>query len=106
MAHPRSIHSTIPLGVRENFSKAACRPNLCPPPPRSILALEAGFKALQSLGGMPAISTHTFALSRYLYEQLKGLRHSNRASVCEIYGDSKGWESAETQGPTGVWEWL
>lgn len=59
------------------------------------MCLKYGFDSLEELG-MDAINRHVYAVTRYLYEQLEGIRHrykwwkevsvSNGEPVVEIYG--------------------
>jgi len=52
----------------------------------SILALEAGFDLLYKGLGMRNVRDYLSDLTRYLYEGMRQLRHSNGAPVCVIYG--------------------
>jgi selenocysteine lyase/cysteine desulfurase len=67
----------------------------------SIAALRHGFNALQAVAGlsgapaattstpaavMAAINRHVTALTRFLYEELAALKHSNGKPVLEVYG--------------------
>lgn len=76
-----------------------------------IVALEAGFAALDKIGGMPAIRDHTFALARYVYAGLTALTHYNGASVVVVCTET-GYASSSVQGgivsfnllrATGAW---
>jgi molybdenum cofactor sulfurtransferase len=51
----------------------------------SIAALLPGFRSLEELK-MERIQKHVWALTRFAYEQLVGLRHSNGAPVVLLYG--------------------
>ena len=62
-----------------------------------IVALEAGFDALDRLG-MRAIRDHTFSLVRYTYARLAGMRHYNNSSAVVVCSTT-GYASAEVQGP-------
>ncbi|KAK5644280.1 hypothetical protein RI129_008125 [Pyrocoelia pectoralis] len=64
----------------------------------SIIALKHGFDTLQRLKlSMDNISCHTFSLARYVYSNLKLLRHSNRKPVAVLYHDSD-FDSINSQG--------
>lgn len=76
----------------------------------SIAELRYGFDALRSVlpkpqapgapaapyGDISPISNHVWALTRYLYEQMSAMKHSNGAPVFRIYG--KHAEGPEKQG--------
>lgn len=51
----------------------------------SIAALLPGFRSMTELG-MDRIQRHVWSLTRWAYEQLSGLRHSNGAPVVRVYG--------------------
>lgn len=51
----------------------------------SIAALLPGFRSLAELR-MDRIQQHVWALTRWTYEQLAGLRHSNGGPVVRVYG--------------------
>ncbi|KAL7496760.1 hypothetical protein ACHAWT_004907 [Skeletonema menzelii] len=53
---------------------------------RGILQLEHGFKELDALGGMKAISSHATCLAEELVFQLGKLLHDNGTPVTHIYG--------------------
>uniref|UniRef100_A0A7S3JU12 Aminotransferase class V domain-containing protein n=1 Tax=Aureoumbra lagunensis TaxID=44058 RepID=A0A7S3JU12_9STRA len=56
-----------------------------------IAALKHGFKALAHVGGPRAIEIHTEALSSYLDDRLRALKHTNGQSVVLVYGpDDRG----------------
>ncbi|KAK8817387.1 hypothetical protein WA556_003280, partial [Blastocystis sp. ATCC 50177/Nand II] len=51
----------------------------------SIACLHYGFDSMEELG-IDNINKHVYALTRYLYEQLVALHHSNGRPLVEIYG--------------------
>ncbi|KAK8799195.1 hypothetical protein WA171_005942, partial [Blastocystis sp. BT1] len=51
----------------------------------SIPCLKYGFDMIENLG-IDVINSHVYSLTRYLYEQLSSLHHSNGAELVEIYG--------------------
>ena len=51
------------------------------------MQLEYGFRALEEVGGYDAIEKHMKIVTRYLYEGLHQLRHTNGQPVMEIYGN-------------------
>lgn len=53
---------------------------------RGILQLEHGFKELDALGGMEAISSHATCLAEELVCRLGKLLHDNGTPVAQIYG--------------------
>lgn len=64
-----------------------------------ILSLLPGLEAVRALGGMARIQQHTFALTRFLHQQLRALRHgSNGAPVCVVYAPPV-LAGMEAQGP-------
>jgi molybdenum cofactor sulfurtransferase len=50
-----------------------------------IVSLAPGLARLRALG-MGRIEAHVFALTRFMHDQLAGLRHFNGAPVVELYG--------------------
>lgn len=70
----------------------------------SIIALLHGFKTLERLvppdhhrSSIQRISSHTFRLAKYLFEELRKLKYRNREPVVELYTQSN-YESVELQG--------
>mmetsp|Transcript_18112 Transcript_18112/g.27543 ORF Transcript_18112/g.27543 Transcript_18112/m.27543 type:complete len:1054 (-) Transcript_18112:76-3237(-) len=53
---------------------------------RGIIQLEHGFKELDVLGGMNAISSHATCLAEELVRRLEKLLHDNGTPVAQIYG--------------------
>ena len=49
-------------------------------------------------GGTSNITSHTFALAKYVYMHLKQFRHGNGLPVARLYEDT-GYVSMATQGP-------
>ncbi|KAI8602205.1 pyridoxal phosphate-dependent transferase [Dissophora ornata] len=72
-----------------------------------IIALNHAFESVREIyGSYSNISPHVTALHRLLYRTMKGLKHYNGASLCDIYadGETKETESelignSETYGP-------
>lgn len=51
-----------------------------------IISLREGFRFLDEvLGGIERVRAHTWALTRFCYEQLSSLRHANGQHVCVMY---------------------
>jgi len=53
---------------------------------RGIVALEAGLKLINRMGGMGTIERHVRGLSLELVRRLEGLVHSNGTKAIEVYG--------------------
>lgn len=51
-----------------------------------IVALQFGLRVFKDLGGTPAVERHAHAVSRYAYERLAALRHSNGAPMVRVFG--------------------
>lgn len=57
----------------------------------SIISLQLCFKYMENLIGenfIKRISSHVFNLAKYLYEQLKNLKHFNQQPVAHLYHDT------------------
>ncbi|OLL23779.1 Molybdenum cofactor sulfurase [Neolecta irregularis DAH-3] len=68
-------------------------------PFHSVLALDHAINIQKRFyGSMENISAHTAALAKYLYLQLRELKHGNGRKVCSIYTGGN-FEDSETQGP-------
>uniref|UniRef100_A0A8D8BGL5 Molybdenum cofactor sulfurase n=1 Tax=Culex pipiens TaxID=7175 RepID=A0A8D8BGL5_CULPI len=70
----------------------------------SIISLLQGFETLErlvpasgELSSIDRVSRHTFALGRYCYQRLRGLRHANSNSVVKLYHDTE-FEDRGSQG--------
>lgn len=66
----------------------------------SIISLQTCFKFIEELLGksfMARISRHTYNLGKYLYEQLKNLKHHNQQPVAHLYHDTN-FDEIDTQG--------
>ncbi|KAK8809905.1 hypothetical protein WA158_000848 [Blastocystis sp. Blastoise] len=53
----------------------------------SIIQLEEGFKAIESVGGYTTITPYMNYLTKELYQGLSSLRHRNNNPVLQIYGN-------------------
>eukprot|EP01134_Creolimax_fragrantissima_P006294 CFRG6294T1 len=59
----------------------------------SILALGNGLDAIDNVGGIERIATHTHALASWLYHQLSNLRHEyTHMPVCKLYTNLGDWQ--------------
>lgn len=70
-------------------------------PVHSIIALDSALNVhARIFDSLEKISSHTSFLAKRLYEGLKGMRHSNGTTVCEIYKDPcSSYDDSLTQGP-------
>lgn len=66
----------------------------------SIISLQSCFKYMENLLGtsfIERISRHVFNLGKYLYEQLRNLKHHNQQPVALLYQDTN-FDDNDTQG--------
>lgn len=70
-------------------------------PVHSIIALDSALNVhARIFDSLEKISSHTSFLAKRLYDGLKGMRHSNGNTVCEIYKDPcSSYDDGLTQGP-------
>ena len=69
----------------------------------SILALDPGFDSFAELG-IDRIQRHVWGLTRWAYEQLSELRHTNGQPVVRIYGKHAQGDKRVQGACAGEWE--